>query len=188
MSLLPLLFELADDNMGYRRSYNPNWDHHFGLGIHPSQMQAIVINPNRLRQSMADLEKDAGRVEGKALNVGKDGFQVSLDVQQFKPSEVSVKLQDNFLIIEGKHEEREDNHGWISRHFTRKYLMPKEIDTNALMSSLSSDGILTVKAPKIKAVESGERVIQIQQTGPAKHSVKEMKHDSANGDKKENQS
>ncbi len=43
--------------------------------------------------------------------------QVCLDVQQFKPEEVNVKTVDNFVVIEGKHEEKEDEHGYISRHF-----------------------------------------------------------------------
>ncbi|XP_053953089.1 heat shock protein 23-like [Anastrepha ludens] len=106
--------------------------------------------------------------------VGKDGFQVSMDVAHFKPSELVVKVVDNTVVVEGKHEEREDEHGYISRHFVRRYTLPKEFDPSKVMSSLSSDGVLTVVAPKpMLEDKSNERVIQIQQTGPAHLNVKE---------------
>jgi HSP20 family molecular chaperone IbpA len=96
-----------------------------------------------------------------------------MDVAQFKPNEITVKTVDNAVVIEGKHEERQDEHGYISRQFTRKYVLPKDYDPNSVMSSLSSDGVLTVKAPPPKAIDGGsERVIQIQHTGPAKSSIK----------------
>lgn len=185
MSLLPLLlsFDEAERNP-YSRFYLPSHDHHFGLGIHPEQLADILVAPSRLRQSLAEIERQAGSAgKGVVSPMGKDGFQVSLDVQQFKPNEVSVKIVDNAVLIEGKHEERQDQHGFISRHFTRKYILPKEVDVEQLASSLSSDGILTIKAPKKQAAIEGERVIQIQQTGPARSSVKE--NPKENGDSAE---
>lgn len=112
----------------------------------------------------------------------KDGFKVSLDVKEFKPEEVSVKLVDNVVCIEGKHEEKEDEHGFITRHFVRKYTLPKDYDPELLSSSLSSDGILTVKAPlpKPQIDTSKERVIPIQKTGPHREAINEKEH-SQNG-------
>jgi crystallin alpha B len=74
--------------------------------------------------------------------------QVILDVQQFAPSEITVKTLDNTVIVEGKHEEKQDEHGFVSRHFVRRYILPKDIEVNNVVSSLSSDGVLTVTAPK----------------------------------------
>lgn len=186
MSLLPLLLSLDDaDRSIYNRYYVPSYDHHFGLGIHPDQLAEILVAPSRLRQSLSQLERQAGSTNNTVSTMGKDGFQVSLDVQQFKPNEVTVKIQDNTIVIEGKHEERQDQHGFISRHFTRKYVLPKEVDIDQVASTLSSDGILTIKAPKKQAAIEGERVIQIQQTGPARSSIKENPKDEAtNGTEK----
>ena len=74
--------------------------------------------------------------------------QVNLDVQQFKPEELKVKVIDEFLIVEAKHEERTDHHGFVSRQFTRRYKLPQDIDAQALVSKLSSDGVLSLEAPK----------------------------------------
>jgi crystallin alpha B len=50
--------------------------------------------------------------------------------------------------VEGKHEEKQDEHGYVSRHFVRRYILPSDIEVNNIVSSLSSDGVLTVTAPK----------------------------------------
>uniref|UniRef100_A0A9L0J6W0 Heat shock protein family B (small) member 1 n=1 Tax=Equus asinus TaxID=9793 RepID=A0A9L0J6W0_EQUAS len=50
-----------------------------------------------------------------------DRWRVSLDVNHFAPEELTVKTKDGVVEITGKHEERQDEHGYISRCFTRKY-------------------------------------------------------------------
>lgn len=72
-----------------------------------------------------------------------------------------------FFLLTGKHEEQEDDHGIVSRHFVRKYLVPDQCDPEKATSSLSSDGVLTITAPrKPESVEEKkERVIKIEHTG-----------------------
>ncbi|KAK9879610.1 hypothetical protein WA026_006674 [Henosepilachna vigintioctopunctata] len=107
---------------------------------------------------------------GSTLAVDKDKFQANLDVQQFKPEEITVKATgDNTLTIEGKHEEKQDEHGFISRHFVRRYVLPKNCDFSKVESKLSSDGVLTITAPVIKTDEAEHKTIPIIKTGqPAK--------------------
>jgi len=89
-------------------------------------------------------------------------FEVKLDVSNFIPEEICVKTVGNSLVIEGKHEERKDNHGHVSRQFTRRYELGENVDLDQLTSSLSHDGKLTVKAPKkIPKLEGKERVFPI---------------------------
>jgi crystallin, alpha B len=38
-----------------------------------------------------------------------------VDVTQFRPEEITVKTTDKNVIIHGKHEERTDQHGFVSR-------------------------------------------------------------------------
>lgn len=79
------------------------------------------------------------------------------------------------VFIEGKHEERDDGHGIVFRHFIRKYAIPKDYDPNTIHSTLSYDGILTIKAPPPKSPPKSERKVPIQQTGPVRASIKENK-------------
>lgn len=101
--------------------------------------------------------------------IGKDGFQVCLDVHQFAPSEITVRTVDNTITVEGKHEEREDEHGYISRQFTRRYSMPDGYNIEHLVSQLSSDGVLIIKAPPPHQSTDGSnvRVVPLLHTGPA---------------------
>jgi crystallin alpha B len=92
-------------------------------------------------------------------------FQVNLDVQQFKPNELTVKTVNDYVVVEGKHEERQDEHGFISRQFQRRYKIPADIDPDTVVSQLSSDGVLTISAPKKALPESAnERVVPITHT------------------------
>ncbi|XP_035214168.1 protein lethal(2)essential for life-like [Stegodyphus dumicola] len=79
-------------------------------------------------------------------------FQVALNVSQFKPEEIEVKIVDNYVVIHGKHEEKSDEHGFVSREFTRRYMLPHNCESETVTSSLSPDGVLTINAPK-KAIE-----------------------------------
>ncbi|KAG8232746.1 hypothetical protein J437_LFUL012991 [Ladona fulva] len=110
----------------------------------------------------------------------KEGFHVVIDVQHFTPDEITVKNVDNHLVIEGKHEEKKDEHGFISRHFLRRYKLPKDVQPEAITSKLSSDGVLCILAPKAPVVEGNVRTIPIQTTGaPAVHALKPISNSAA---------
>lgn len=107
-------------------------------------------------------ERDAGSV----VNLSRNAFEINLDVQHFNRDEITVKVNDDgFVIVEASHAEKEDEHGFISRHFVRKYLLPPGTNTNQLISSLSSDGVLKIAAPRLDDNSVGERIIPIEQTG-----------------------
>ncbi|XP_020713899.1 heat shock protein 67B3 [Ceratitis capitata] len=116
---------------------------------------------------------------GSVKHCGKSGFEVHLDVGLFKPEDLTVKIVDDSLVIEGKHEEREDEHGHISRHFVRRYVLPKGYDEDSIVSTLSSDGALTVRVPSPTPPESEkkERIIAIQQVGPSEIFLKSKSQD-----------
>uniref|UniRef100_UPI00358F35A6 heat shock protein beta-1-like n=1 Tax=Myxine glutinosa TaxID=7769 RepID=UPI00358F35A6 len=76
-----------------------------------------------------------------------DRWRVALDVTHFTPEEITVKTKDGFVEISGKHEERQDEHGYVSRCFTRKYQLPEGADPLSVNSSLSPDGVLLVECP-----------------------------------------
>ncbi|GMT20117.1 hypothetical protein PFISCL1PPCAC_11414, partial [Pristionchus fissidentatus] len=88
-------------------------------------------------------------------------FAVSVDVSHFKPDEIKVNLTGNELTIEGKHEEKSDEHGTIQRSFVRKYLLPEDANLESLRSSLSNDGHLSIEAPKKTAALTQSRAIPI---------------------------
>ncbi|XP_061607510.1 heat shock protein beta-1 [Phyllopteryx taeniolatus] len=95
-----------------------------------------------------------------------DNWKVSLDVNHFSPEELLVKTKDGVVEITGKHEERKDEHGFVSRCFTRKYTLPSSANVETVTSSLSPDGVLTVEAPLAKpAVEAAGTAIPVAVDG-----------------------
>ncbi|CAL7948310.1 unnamed protein product [Xylocopa violacea] len=177
MSLVPLLF--SDWWEELERPHRL-LDQNFGLGLYPEQL----LNPNIIEQYILPSRERRMRTpliyyrpwgellrktEGggtSTVKADKDKFQVVLDVQQFKPEEINVKVVDKCVIVEGKHEEKQDEHGWISRQFTRKYLIPEQCDIDQVTSSISTDGVLSITAPrKDQPKTQNERSITIEKTG-----------------------
>merc|ERR1712080_560858 len=68
-----------------------------------------------------------------------DEYKLVLNMQQYSPEEISIKLNGNELIVEACHSGEE---------FKQKHIIPDNIDLDLMSSSFSSDGILVIKAPK----------------------------------------
>lgn len=170
MSLIPMLFSDWWEDLDRPHSL---LDQHFGLGLRPEQLTpSSILAPYRSRLMPAGYYRPWGELlrngDGgtSVVEADKDQFKVILDVQQFKPEEINVKVVDKCVVVEAKHEEKRDEHGWISRQFERRYLIPDQCNIDEVASSLSSDGILTITAPRKEQPKiEGERPIKIQHTG-----------------------
>ncbi|EEB15480.1 protein lethal, putative [Pediculus humanus corporis] len=165
MSLVPLLYRDWWDDFDRPMKL---FDQNFGLGLRRDDLVSSLFNSPMLRSGYLRPWRELSRQSSGSSTVqsDKDKFQVILDVQQFAPSEIVVKTQNNVVLVEGKHEEKQDEHGFISRHFVRKYVLPSDIEVSNITSSLSSDGVLTISAPKkTTPAVAGERVVPINQTG-----------------------
>lgn len=112
------------------------------------------------------------------ISSNKNKFQVNLDVQHFAPEELTVKAADGFLIVEGKHEEKRDDHGWVTREFKRRYELPRGCDIRGVQSRLSSDGVLTIDAP-LEKLSPNERIVPITPTGPVRTEASDSKTEIA---------
>ncbi|KAG8232744.1 hypothetical protein J437_LFUL012989 [Ladona fulva] len=147
------------------------FDQHFGSGLHVNDLMQPFVGHGRAGYYRPWRHLPGHHSGISKVHLDKDGFSVNLDVRHFSPEEIVVKHIDNQVIVEGKHEETEDEHGYVSRHFVRRYVLPKSVNADALTSHLSSDGVLTVAAPRFPPVEDSKvRTIPIKHTGtPAVH-------------------
>ncbi|CAN8002934.1 unnamed protein product [Ixodes hexagonus] len=121
-----------------------------------------AASPRRTQQTAA-----VGGSTGISEVVNDDSkFEVRLDVSHFKPSEITVKLVGtDSVVVHGRHDERQDEHGYVSREFTRRYMLPPDVNVDDVVSEFlaEADGVLVVRAAK-KSPEPGavqERVVPI---------------------------
>jgi crystallin alpha B len=156
------------------RNYWDVWDwpqsifgQHFGLDLDDSDLlmpSMLLTTPRR------QLSQRSG-----ASEVKNDGnkFVVKLDCSHFKPEEITVKTVDNNIIINGKHEEKMDKHGWVQREFTRRYALPEGCEAEKVTSALNSNGVLTIEAPKkpLEPLKDNERVIPIAVTHESQQAI-----------------
>lgn len=193
IQLIPLILNFGDDNF-----YGP-WDKKFydpgyGIGAHPQDYHKALPRyylPEvkeeffNHRKNWREIETRDTTPKRRQFNA-KEGFQVCVDVHQFAPNEITVKTVDkDVIIVEAQHEEREDPLGYISRHFRRRYILPKEYHIKDVVAMLSSDGVLTVKAPPPplpqevegtagNGAKLNEKEVHIHHTGPAYLHVRGM--------------
>lgn len=164
MALIPTLFrDWWDDFERPSRLM----DQHFGMGLTRDELLNSLSVPSHRSyyRPWRNLIEPTHRTSGSSqIQHDKDKFQVIIDVQQFAPNEITVKTVDNSIIVEGKHEEKKDEHGYISRQFTRRYVLPEGHDIGNVQSTLSSDGVLTITAPTLALPAPGEKIIPVQQT------------------------
>ncbi|XP_028159703.1 protein lethal(2)essential for life-like [Ostrinia furnacalis] len=100
------------------------------------------------------------------LATKKDSYEVHFNVKGFAPEEISVKTADGYIVLEAFHDEKKDEFGYISRKLIRRYPLPDDCVKEDVLCKLSSDGILTVKAPR-KLVKNNT-VIPVTHEGAVK--------------------
>ncbi|XP_034944732.1 protein lethal(2)essential for life-like [Chelonus insularis] len=174
MSVVPLFFHNWWDD--FDRPISRLIDQHFGSGLTRDDLfsdisswsfnrpRSLFSTPSYYRPWRTLATTKSGGVS--TIQCDQNKFEVILDVQQFSPDEIIVKTVDNNIIVEAKHEERKDEHGFITRHFIRRYILPSSHDPLQVTSSLSSDGVLTITAPKKRLTpSSNERIVNIVKIG-----------------------
>lgn len=112
------------------------------------------------------LDSNLGNLDGmeREVHVSSDIFQVSLDVRHFKSYEISVKVINNSIVIEGQHDKRPQIDGYVARKFERRFDLAKVFKIRDVNSTISSDGVLTVTAYPEYAASSSVRHIPVVQT------------------------
>uniref|UniRef100_A0A023EHX9 Putative cpij005645 heat shock protein 22 n=1 Tax=Aedes albopictus TaxID=7160 RepID=A0A023EHX9_AEDAL len=117
------------------------------------------------RQSSSSEDNQDEIVAKKAA----DEFEVNINVDEYKPDEISVKASNKYVTVEGKHEDKNDENGYVLRHFIRRFKLPEGHDNEKIASSLSSDGVLTITAPKLALPEpEKDRTIPVEKISKPK--------------------
>lgn len=150
MALVPYESRIQEykDWLEYKRRWNDDLSPSEWFYPAPSSWLAYrsLCTPNGyLRPWVDTYYGDLNCIE-RDVKITKDLFQVQLDVHHFKSYEIDVKVVGNSIVIKGKHDKRPKVNGYIERQFERKYDLSSDFRIRDISSTLSSDGVLTVKA------------------------------------------
>ncbi|NP_001086479.1 heat shock protein family B (small) member 6 L homeolog [Xenopus laevis] len=135
----------------------------FGEGVlesdlFPAMPMPMTLSPYYYSSPSIPQPSEVGLSEVK---LDKDQFSVLLDVKHFSPEELNVKVVGDSVEVHAKHEERLDEHGFISREFHRRYKIPPTVNPGAISSALSAEGLLSIQAPVTASGKQEERSIPI---------------------------
>ncbi|XP_052075858.1 alpha-crystallin A chain-like [Mytilus californianus] len=113
------------------------------------------VRSNDVAEAFAKSEVAEVKYDSKKL-------EINLDVSMYSPEELNVTIAEDRMIIKGKHEQKEDNYGFITREFTREFVVPENIDADRITSTLSEEGMLMIQGRARGAEEANERVVNIE--------------------------
>ena len=107
----------------------------------PPPASAAHEMSHRVEQTEDYVPPTTETAEATVLLRVKDGdeYKLALNMQQFSPEDITIKLNGQELSIEATNG---------SESFKQKHVIPDSIDLDAMSSSFSSDGVLVIKAPK----------------------------------------
>ncbi|XP_063586986.1 protein lethal(2)essential for life-like [Penaeus indicus] len=144
-SLLPI----AEKGLFFHDSFFEDIRKHFETAIDQ------ILDTWGEGKSVSDLMSSYRRVrernlqqENQVMAFSEDdqNHKVVLDVHDFKSGDVKVRVEENQVVVEGRVEKEEDE---SMKSFYRRFNFPGKVNMEAVASAMSSDGVLTITAPKI---------------------------------------
>jgi HSP20 family protein len=107
---------------------------------------------SRSDRMLAELGDGREREWMPAIDMMRDGgnLLVRADVPGIKPDEITVQVDDDMLVLSGKHEEKksEENGDFVRRErrygsFSRTITLPKGVDPKKI-EAVTNDGVLEI--------------------------------------------
>ncbi|XP_056137365.1 heat shock protein beta-8 [Lampris incognitus] len=77
---------------------------------------------------------------------GGEPWKVCVNVHSFRPEELHVRTRDGYVEVSGKHEEKQEEGGIVTKNFTKKIQIPIDVDPLTVFASLSPEGVLIIEA------------------------------------------
>ena len=123
----------------------------------PQGVDPTTVTSRATQDGGALVIKGTKREEKKATD-GK--FEAKLDFNGFNPEEIKIQQRGNELTITGKHTSEHDEFQ-LSRNYSRRLLLPDDVDLSSVTSRLSKEGLLTIEATRDPALLPRERTVDV---------------------------
>jgi len=79
-------------------------------------------------------------------NDGRKKYKIQFDIGEFRPDELSIKVDGRLLMVKGDRQIKVGN-ATESKQFNREITLPEFVDAKTLEANLAEQGQLTVEAP-----------------------------------------
>ena len=133
-------------------------------GVEPSRVSTRYTDGMlKIEAPRPKRESQPRKIAGGKIVSDDKKFEIVLDVRNYKPDEIEVKVNGDDLIVTGK-QETEEKGRRITRQFTRNFKLPRDVSVRSVQSRVSVDGYLYVYARK-KTSSDEESVINILVNG-----------------------
>ena len=119
---------------------------------------------------------DGGRVshsassQSAAMQLKNGQFTVEVDIQDFDLEDIDIKVEGDFMLLNGKREGRGGNF----RQFAQKIPLPASIDVTQLGSELTSEGRILISAPQKTEESTAASTAVIEKMGLSKEGEVDM--------------
>jgi len=152
-----------------------------------NELQSVMDNvTDAIGHYQSNLLKDVSAGGMKTQRTEDGNLQLAIDVSQYKPEEISVRLCDDNLVVEAKTESSE-NDSYHKSEFKRWIRLPQDVKQEGIKSTLTPDKKLLVEVPCNKPIQterSRNIPIDVQKPQPAVEGDKQQKQDGQQANQK----
>lgn len=152
-----------------RRVTLPIYEHPVNMMEDMSRQMADTLR--RMQEFVDDIEsldELTNRFEGRERRnnavlkrTESGGLQLALEVGEFKPEDLKIKLVEDHLVVEAENESAGED-SYRKSHFKRWFALPEDCKVDEIKSRLTDDGRLVIDLPLNKPLESKARTIPIE--------------------------
>ena len=118
---------------------------------------------SRIEHGVLQIEGVKQQPEEEASEAKEEDNKLSLKINlgNYKPEEVNVKLQGNGLVVTAEHKTEEEG-AYTYRHFKQYYTLPNEVEAGTLVSKYTQDGVLSIEAKRKPTSAIEDKDIEVQ--------------------------
>ena len=87
--------------------------------------------------------------QSAAMTLKNGKFSIELDIQDFEPEDIDIKVQGADIVLVGRREVKRGSSTSV-RQFNQKFAVPQGVDVSQLASDVTSEGKLIISAPQIQ--------------------------------------
>ena len=111
-------------------------------------------------------EVEIPKLSSHVLRNDDKEFNFAMNIKGYGKKDVSVKVEQNFLKISGNKggDCKDEKKRCEKMYFRYQYLLPKETDLTKMKATLSKDGFLVVKIPKITKSQHNVIDLNVEET------------------------